>query len=150
MEQISELIQKGENVKIVDNKSGEDLTEKTLLQIIRLKVKTQKMFSVKALMELIRSGTSASNDFFYNIKTEVDNRINDMKAISDIKSIIENYHKHFLDWQNKLDSQIKSTIENYSGIVSKEIFGIKNRISKLENLVQELKNKLDDKNSKKE
>ncbi len=57
LEQISEMIREGENVKVVDNNSKEDLTSVTLAQIIFEEEKKKKSFlPLAALRNIIQSG----------------------------------------------------------------------------------------------
>jgi len=57
LEQISEVIRAGDEVKIIDNKSKEDLTSVTLAQIIFEEEKKQKSFlPLQAMRHIIQSG----------------------------------------------------------------------------------------------
>src|SRR3954470_16834419 len=57
LDQISEMIRNGDDVKIVDNKSKEDLTTVTLAQIIFEEEKKQRSFlPLAAMRNIIQSG----------------------------------------------------------------------------------------------
>ncbi|HLL22046.1 MAG TPA: polyhydroxyalkanoate synthesis regulator DNA-binding domain-containing protein [Kofleriaceae bacterium] len=57
LDQISEMIRKGDDVKIVDNKTKEDLTTVTLAQIIFEEEKKQRSFlPLAAMRNIIQSG----------------------------------------------------------------------------------------------
>ncbi len=57
LDQISEMIRKGDDVKIVDNKTKEDLTTVTLAQIIFEEEKKQRSFlPLSAMRNIIQSG----------------------------------------------------------------------------------------------
>src|SRR5258706_6848598 len=57
LEQISEMIRNGDEVKIVDNKSKEDLTSVTLAQIIFEEEKKQRSFlPLGAMRNIIQNG----------------------------------------------------------------------------------------------
>ena len=57
LEQISEMIRNGDDVKIVDNKTKEDLTSVTLAQIIFEEEKKQRSFlPLGAMRNIIQSG----------------------------------------------------------------------------------------------
>src|SRR5437660_5873322 len=58
LEQIAEMIRGGEDVKIVDNNSKEDLTAITLTQIIFEEEKKQSFLPLSALRNIIQSGAS--------------------------------------------------------------------------------------------
>src|ERR1044072_4504572 len=57
LDQIAEMIRHGDDVKIVDNKTKEDLTSVTLAQIIFEEEKRQKSFlPLQAMRNIIQSG----------------------------------------------------------------------------------------------
>lgn len=64
LEQISEMIREGDDVKIIDNKSKEDLTSVTLAQIIFEEEKKQKSFlPLQAMRNIIQTGGESINQF---------------------------------------------------------------------------------------
>ena len=56
LEQISEMIRAGDDVKIIDNKSKEDLTSVTLAQIIFEEEKKKSFMPLLAMRNIIQSG----------------------------------------------------------------------------------------------
>jgi len=58
LEQIADMIRSGEDVKIVDKHSKEDLTAITLTQIIFEEEKKQSFLPLSALRNIIQSGAS--------------------------------------------------------------------------------------------
>src|SRR5690349_24856096 len=58
LEQIADMIRSGEDVKIVDNNSKEDLTAITLTQIIFEEEKKQSFLPLSALRNIIQSGAN--------------------------------------------------------------------------------------------
>lgn len=56
LDQISEMIRRGEDVKIVDNTSMEDLTSVTLAQIIFEEEKKHSFLSLQAMRDIIQNG----------------------------------------------------------------------------------------------
>ncbi len=56
LEQISEMIRAGDDVKIIDNKSKEDLTSVTLAQIIFEEEKKKSFMPLTAMRNIIQSG----------------------------------------------------------------------------------------------
>jgi polyhydroxyalkanoate synthesis repressor PhaR len=64
LEQISEMIRQGDDVKIIDNKSKEDLTSVTLAQIIFEEEKKQKSFlPLQAMRNIIATGGESISQF---------------------------------------------------------------------------------------
>jgi polyhydroxyalkanoate synthesis repressor PhaR len=64
MDQLSELIKSGEEVSIVDNNTGEDLTSAIVSQLIgREKTGRDKGVSSRVLMQLLRKGGGTLGDY---------------------------------------------------------------------------------------
>lgn len=64
LEQIAEMIRDGDDVRIVDNKSKEDLTSITLAQIIFEEEKKQKSFlPLQAMRNIIQNGGGSIQNF---------------------------------------------------------------------------------------
>ena len=59
LDQIAEMVREGEDVRIVDNNSKEDLTSITLAQIIFEEEKRGPRLPVEGLRRIIRSGLPA-------------------------------------------------------------------------------------------
>jgi polyhydroxyalkanoate synthesis repressor PhaR len=72
LEQISEMIRLGDDVKIIDNKSKEDLTSVTLAQIIFEEEKKQRSFlSLQTMRDIIQNG----GESFAQFVTEAQRRV---------------------------------------------------------------------------
>ena len=143
LKRVAALIREGEMVTIIDNISQEDLTHDFLLQIIRNQEKKWKIFPLKSLVQLIRTGTNTSNDFLNSVKGEVDQRVADLPGVHDLKDMVESYHLKFEEWQKKIDAQIHTVLDAPSMLITKEIDMIMARLAQVEAKVQELKAKLE-------
>lgn len=72
LDQIAEMIRGGDDVKIVDNKSKEDLTSVTLAQIIFEEEKRQKSFlPLQAMRNIIQSGGESISQLVNQAKGRV-------------------------------------------------------------------------------
>lgn len=72
LDQISEMIRDGEDVKIVDNKSKEDLTTVTLAQIIFEEEKKQRSFlPLTAMRNIIQNGGEQFSQFMNEAQRRV-------------------------------------------------------------------------------
>jgi polyhydroxyalkanoate synthesis repressor PhaR len=72
LEQISEMIRNGDDVKIIDNKTKEDLTSVTLAQIIFEEEKKQRSFlSLQTMRDIIQNG----GESFAQFVTEAQRRV---------------------------------------------------------------------------
>src|SRR5688572_16296564 len=71
LDQIAEMIRAGEDVKIVDNNSKEDLTAMTLAQIIFEEEKKASFMPLSALRNIIQSGGNLIQTFASQIGERV-------------------------------------------------------------------------------
>src|SRR5688572_1682362 len=140
LDQISEMIRKGDDVKIVDNKTKEDLTTVTLAQIIFEEEKKQRSFlPLNAMRNIIQSG----GEWFAEAQRRVqsilpgkkkDSEGNDIEETTDAaapavdephdeaaakkKSLAAlrewvDHSKHRLEeWQKQVDSKVRGAIED--------------------------------------
>src|SRR5688500_1758667 len=140
LDQISEMIRQGDDVKIVDNKTKEDLTTVTLAQIIFEEEKKQRSFlPLGAMRNIIQSG----GEWFAEAQRRVQSilpgkkkgdeeggdgtaaAVDDPEGLQDeamvkkrsLASLREwvDSSKHRLDeWQKQVDSRIRTTIDGIS------------------------------------
>ena len=72
LEQIEELIKEQEDIKVIDNSSGDDITAPTLSQIIFEQEKNQSGFlPLSLLFSLVQSGGNRIDDLRQNIFTSL-------------------------------------------------------------------------------
>jgi len=64
LEELAQKIRAGKDVRVVDAKSGEDLTQSTLAQIILESRRAARLLPVPLLTQLIRMGDDALAEFF--------------------------------------------------------------------------------------
>lgn len=64
LEELAEKIRGGREVQVIDAKSGDDLTQATLAQIILESRRAARLLPVPLLMQLIRMGDDALSEFF--------------------------------------------------------------------------------------
>jgi polyhydroxyalkanoate synthesis repressor PhaR len=143
LDQISEMIRNGDDVKIVDNKTKEDLTTVTLAQIIFEEEKKQRSFlPLAAMRNIIQSG----GEWFAEAQRRVqsilpgkrkEDPVDDVPAAESVGSsdpTDENaikrrslaslrewvdHSKHRLDeWQKHVDTKIRTTIDGISQTIT--------------------------------
>ena len=64
LEELAQKIRGGHDVRVIDAKSGNDLTQATLAQIILESRRAARLLPVPLLMQLIRMGDDALSEFF--------------------------------------------------------------------------------------
>ncbi len=159
LEQIADMIRGGEDVKIVDNNTKEDLTAITLTQIIFEEEKKQSFLPLSALRNIIQSGANNMSQF----ATQAGERVRGMfKRERDedgnllagdppaggeesaggghpIREFLERSQQTFEEWQKKVDERIRSTVESLSPLsgIEKEMRALVQRVADLEKRLEE-------------
>ncbi len=167
LDQISEMIRKGDDVKIVDNKTKEDLTTVTLAQIIFEEEKKQRSFlPLGAMRNIIQSG----GEWFAEAQRRVQSILpgkkkdedgNDIPAEDDpsapmdeamvkkrslasLREWVDHSRTRLDEWQKHVDSKIRNTIDGISQAVTpwssinKDVKTLADRIAELEGKLREM------------
>ncbi len=159
LEQIADMIRSGEDVKIVDNNSKEDLTAITLTQIIFEEEKKQSFLPLSALRNIIQSGatnmtqiaTQAGERVRGIFKREKDEDGTDAPdehmtyggtpdgGSHPIREFLERSQQTFDEWQKKVDERIRSTVEALSPLsgIEKEVRALAQRLADLEKRLED-------------
>jgi polyhydroxyalkanoate synthesis repressor PhaR len=156
LDQIAEMIRGGEDVKIVDNNSKEDLTAVTLTQIIFEEEKKQRFLPLSALRNIIQSGA----DNVSQIATQAGERVRgifkrekeDEAAVETtpgdgdaaasghpVREFLERSQQTFEEWQKKVDERIRAAVESLSPLsgIEKEMRALVQRVADLEKRLEE-------------
>jgi len=167
LDQISEMIRNGDDVKIVDNKTKEDLTTVTLAQIIFEEEKKQRSFlPLAAMRNIIQSGGAWFAEAQRRVQGILPGKRRDDEAdpppaaaestesgdetasrkrsLDSLREWVD-HSKHRLDeWQKQVDTKIRTTIDGISqtispwGGVNKDVRALADRIEELEAKLREL------------
>jgi polyhydroxyalkanoate synthesis repressor PhaR len=160
LEQIAEMIRAGEDVRIVDNNSKEDLTAITLTQIIFEEEKKQSFLPLSALRNIIQSG--AQN--IQSLTTQAGERVRgifkrtgeegeatgegagtadasqaDNGAAHPIREFLERSQQTFDEWQKRVDDRIRTAMDALSPLsgIEKEVRALAQRLAELEKRLEE-------------
>jgi len=151
LEEISRMVREGQDLRVIDNKTQEDLTSVTLTQIMLEEEKsTKNAYPLTLLKNLIQQSGGSLTDLvqkgkesFETMKTE---------GMGQITRIIEKGHEtteegaHLLkEWlthqqrsidliQKKIDERIKDFVSHLTGLdeLEKQILDLESKISRLE------------------
>ena len=154
LEQIADMIRSGEDVKIVDNNSKEDLTAITLTQIIFEEEKKQSFLPLSALRNIIQSGannmTQLASQAGERMRGIFKRDENDPDAPAEessgapsaphpIREFLERSQQTFDEWQKKVDERIRSTFDALSPLsgLEKEMRALLQRVEYLEKRLTE-------------
>ncbi|KAB2838730.1 hypothetical protein F9K50_08805 [bacterium] len=121
LDEIGQMVKQGEDVKIVDNRSGEDLTTVTLTQIIFEEEKKKKsLLPLATLKNIIQSGGESIAEFFQktigspvsSVKDQTEKVIDKIKDEFEdggafFKDILHRAHKTVDELQRKVEEKVR-------------------------------------------
>jgi polyhydroxyalkanoate synthesis repressor PhaR len=167
LDQISEMIRNGDDVKIVDNKTKEDLTTVTLAQIIFEEEKKQRSFlPLGAMRNIIQSGGQwfaeaqrrvqsilpgkrgedgeAAQDDAPPATVEEGEAADKKRSLAALREWVDHSRSRLEEWQKEVDGKIRGAIEGiqhsinpWAG-VQKDVRTLADRIEELEAKLSEL------------
>jgi len=159
LDQIADMIRAGEDVKIVDNNSKDDLTAMTLAQIIFEEEKKRSFMPLATLRTIIQSGGESIQQFasqtgermrtmFRREKGEngEDIEVPDGEVAADgtpghgpIRELLDRGQQTFEEWQKKVDDRIRTTVDslNPMAALEKEVKMLRERLADLEKKLEE-------------
>lgn len=169
LDQISEMIRNGDDVKIVDNKTKEDLTTVTLAQIIFEEEKKQRSFlPLNAMRNIIQSGgewfaeaqrrvqsilpgkrkgdeaterEGKDADGDASSSAPVDEAMVKKRSLASLREWVDQSRHRLDEWQKQVDGKIRSTIDNISQTISPWA-SINKDVKTLADRIEELEAKL--------
>src|SRR5688500_9989227 len=135
LDQISEMIRNGDDVKIVDNKTKEDLTTVTLAQIIFEEEKKQRSFlPLNAMRNIIQSGGEWFAEAQRRVQSilpgkrdeadapdeetaagdggERDEAMVKRRSLQSLREWVDHSRTRLEDWQKQVDGKIRGAIDN--------------------------------------
>jgi polyhydroxyalkanoate synthesis repressor PhaR len=145
LDQISEMIRNGDDVKIVDNKTKEDLTTVTLAQIIFEEEKKQRSFlPLNAMRNIIQSGgewfaeaqrrvvsilptkkkedgeegDGESSDVVVVEDDPTDEASQKKKSVAALREWIDHSKHRLEDWQKQVDSKVRGVVEDIQHVIN--------------------------------
>ncbi len=167
LDQISEMIRAGDDVKIVDNKTKEDLTTVTLAQIIFEEEKKQRSFlPLGAMRNIIQNGSEWFAEAQRRVQSILPGKHKDddivlapdgeaaappvagpgdptdevalkTKSLASLREWVDHSKQRLDEWQKNIDQKIRSTIEGIS-----PLSGVNKDVRALADRIAELESKL--------
>jgi len=166
LDQISEMIRNGDDVKIVDNKTKEDLTTVTLAQIIFEEEKKQRSFlPLGAMRNIIQSG----GEWFAEAQRRVQSILpgkrkedgtletdpapvpidetdeaQKKRSLAALREWVDHSKHRLDDWQKQVDAKVRGTLETVQHTINplagvhKDVKALTERIAELEAKLREL------------
>ncbi len=155
LDEIAEMVKQGVEVKIIDNRTKEDLTSVTLAQIVFEEEKKKNQMPLSVLREIIRRPGESFSDFISTqvsprvdaLRQEAGQRIEKMLNPEDTHSpagMLQQSQRVFEAWQAKVDERVKQTVENVVGglpALGRDLGALVQRIEQLEKRLDQLEQK---------
>jgi polyhydroxyalkanoate synthesis repressor PhaR len=159
LDEIAEMIKQGLEVRIVDNRSKDDLTSVTLAQIIFEEEKKKSRMPLLLLREIIQHPGESISGF---IQKEVTPRVNSIREGAESRldkllrreegsaesmspaELIRSSQRLLEEWQRKIDERIKHGVENVIGslpALGRDLQSLTQRLEALEKKLDELHRK---------
>ena len=168
LDQISEMIRNGDDVKIVDNKTKEDLTAVTLAQIIFEEEKKQRSFlPLGAMRNIIQSGGEWFAEAQRRVQSilpgkrgkdgeelpedppaavvEVDDPTDEAaqkkKSLAALREWVDHSKHRLEDWQKQVDAKVRGTLETVQHTIN-PLSAVNKDVKALTERIAELETKL--------
>ncbi len=168
LDEIAEMVKAGIEVKIIDNRTKEDLTSVTLAQIVFEEEKKKSQMPLDVLREIIRRPGDTLSDFFKSevsprvasIREEAESRLDkllgrdgeeapapaptDGTAAKEKEDLIKQAQRGLEDIQKKIDERVKAVVDNVVGnlpAMGRDIAALVQRIDQLEKKLEALEEK---------
>lgn len=156
LEQIAQMIRAGEEVKVLDNSSKDDLTSVTLAQIIFEEEKRQKSFiPLGAMRQLIQSGGASLQELAQQAQARVLSVFRKGDSPTDgselepgyvpppplpvdgahpVRDLIDRSQQTLEEWQRRVDDRVRHLVDTLSpfAALEKEVQRLSQRIIVLE------------------
>jgi polyhydroxyalkanoate synthesis repressor PhaR len=161
LDEIGQMVKQGEDVKIIDNRTGDDLTSVTLTQIIFEEEKKKKsLLPLATLKNIIQSGGESLAGFFQkslntgvssitNVKDEAEKVIDKIKGEfedsgSFIKDFLGRAHRSVDELQHKVEERFKnpfgSNLQSKLPTLKNEIRALRKKVATMERKLKDYKN----------
>ncbi len=159
LDEIAEMIKAGAEVKILDNRTKDDLTSVTLAQIIFEEEKKTSKMSLRTLKELIRSGGERAAQLVEDTQAELRGRVEAVRQAAEqrvqtlinkgqqtsdrAKELVAASQESVAQFQRRVDERVRTALEGMSSLsdVRRDLSSLSDRIAELEKKLQDLERK---------
>jgi polyhydroxyalkanoate synthesis repressor PhaR len=159
LDEIAEMIKAGAEVKIIDNRTKDDLTSVTLAQIIFEEEKKTSKMSLETLRDMIRQGGAVAQRLVEGTQEQLRGRVEAVRAAAEqrvqsimasgqrtsdrAKELVQASQDAVGMMQKKVDERVRAAIEGMSSLsdVRRSLDDVSRRIEALEKRLDELAKK---------
>ena len=151
LDQIEQMVKEGDDLKIIDNSNGEDITHVTLAHIIFEQEKAkQRMLPLSALRGIIQSG----EDFINRLQSPVtqfrDEFRRKAEAIEEggkaVRDFIDQTQRSIDEMQRRIDDRLRDAVDQLTHIpeMNREMHHLERRVKELEARLHTLEQRFSD------
>jgi polyhydroxyalkanoate synthesis repressor PhaR len=159
LDEIAEMIKGGADVKIVDNRTKEDLTSVTLAQIIFEEEKKTSRTSLHTLLDLIRHGGERAAQFAGDAQAELRGRVEAVKQAAEqrvqtfihrsqqtsdrAKELVATSQEALAQFRERIDERVRAGMEGMSSLadIQRDLGELSRKIGELEKRLDEAEKK---------
>ncbi|HEY6106879.1 MAG TPA: polyhydroxyalkanoate synthesis regulator DNA-binding domain-containing protein [Anaeromyxobacteraceae bacterium] len=156
LEEIAEMVKAGAEVKILDNRTKEDLTSVTLAQIIFEEEKKTSKMSLRTLRDLIRHGGERAQQFVEDTQAELRGRVEGLRQAAEqrvqslitkgqqtgdkARDLVASSQEAVSQLSRRLDERVRSAVEGMTNLpeIRRELGQIAQRLDELEKKLRDL------------
>ena len=156
LDEIAEMVKAGVEVRILDNRTKEDLTSVTLAQIIFEEEKKTSKMSLRTLKDLIRHGGERAAQIVEDTQAELRGRVEAVKQAAEqrvqtllktgqqtsdrAKEMVAASQEAVAQFQRRVDERVRTAVEGMSNLpdLRRDLTSIADRIESLEKKLEEI------------
>ncbi|MGC3997571.1 MAG: polyhydroxyalkanoate synthesis regulator DNA-binding domain-containing protein [Anaeromyxobacter sp.] len=156
LDEIAQMIKGGAEVKVLDNRTKEDLTSVTLAQIIFEEEKKTSKMSLETLRDLIRHGGEMAQRLVEGTQAELRGRVEAVRAAAEQRvqtlltrgqesreralELVQSSQEAVAALQRRVDERVRSAVDGMSNLsdVRRQLDEIAQRIQSLEQRLDEV------------
>src|SRR5512142_1488911 len=159
LDEIAEMVKAGTEVRIVDNRTKEDLTSVTLAQIIFEEEKKTSKMSLRTLKDLIRYGGERAAQLVEDTQAELRGRVEAVRLAAEqrvqtllktgqqtsdrAKEMVAASQEAVVQFQKRVDDRVRTAIEGMTSFsdLRRDVTSLSDRIAELERKLDEIEKK---------
>jgi polyhydroxyalkanoate synthesis repressor PhaR len=145
LDEIAAMVRAGAEVKVIDNRTREDLTSITLAQIIFEQEKKSSQTSLTTLLGLIRQGGDIAQQLVGGTSAELRDRVTGLfvkgqRSSGRARDLLAVSKEAIAALQHRLDERVRNVVDGVShvGEVRKQLDDISTRLTELERRLEEM------------
>jgi polyhydroxyalkanoate synthesis regulator protein len=145
LDEIAAMVRGGAEVKVIDNRTREDLTSITLAQIIVEQEKKSSQTSLSTLLGLIRQGGDIAHQLVGGTGSELRDRVQTLfgkghRTQDRARDLLAVSREAIAAIQHRLDERVRNVVDGVShvGEVRKQLDDVSTRLAELERRLEEM------------